>query len=202
MLAGDRSAEPQRELEKLFGEPRRKRELVLVVLRQQERRVEIAVARVTPGARRDAQPPPDLERLLDRLAEPVERHCNVLARLAAALGIDDERQAVAPAPQRGDLLRRLGGVERQRVLAEQVEHVLADPRRLLGRAVCLDKHCKRTFGHLARKARSPIPHRFRIDVLQRGHGQTGADHPLDRPDTAGYTVEESDRPATRPPAQV
>jgi len=93
---------------------------------------------------------------------------------------------------RADLLRRVGGVERQRVLAEQVEHVLADPRRLLRRAVCLDKHREPTLGHLAREACGPIPHRFRIDVLQRGHGQTGADHPLDCPDTAGNTVEESD----------
>ena len=54
----------------------------------------------------------DMVRFFGRLAQPVERHCNVLARLAAALGIHDERQTVTPAPQGRDLLWRFGGVER------------------------------------------------------------------------------------------
>ena len=83
--------------------------------------MQVAVARVTPRAGRHAESASDLERFDDRFAEPVERHRDVLARLAASLCVDDERQTVAPAPQRGDLLRSFGRVERERVFAEQVE---------------------------------------------------------------------------------
>src|SRR5687767_2309520 len=111
VLAGDRPAEPERELEQLLGHARRQRELSLVLDVEQEGRVEVAVARVAPGAARQAEPATDLERLLDRLGEPVERHGDVLARLATALRTDDQREAVAPAPQRCDLLRKLGCIQ-------------------------------------------------------------------------------------------
>ena len=108
VLARDRSAEPQRELEERFRELRRERELSSSSAASRN-----DVCRLPSPAWPHEQAgtprlPTDLERLLDRLAEPVEWHCDVLARLAAALGVDDERQTVAPAPQGGDLLRRSG----------------------------------------------------------------------------------------------
>ena len=48
VLARDRSAEPEGEFEERFGNPRRERELFFFVAREQERRVEVAVAGVTP----------------------------------------------------------------------------------------------------------------------------------------------------------
>src|SRR5207247_10889155 len=94
VLTGNRSTKSQGELEEPFGKFWRECELCFVVPGEQEHRVEVAVACVSPRTRRDAEPPSDLERLLDRFAEPVERHCNVLACLAAALSIHDQRQTV------------------------------------------------------------------------------------------------------------
>src|SRR5919109_129372 len=103
VFARDRSAKAQSELEQLLRDARCERELVLVVGGEQERGVEVAVSCVSPRASGQSKPPADLERLFDRVAEAVERDRDILARLSAALRADDERKAVAPAPQRCDL---------------------------------------------------------------------------------------------------
>ena len=79
---------------------------LVVVPRDHERRVQVAVARVAPAAGGKPVPPADLERLLDRLAKTIERDDDVLAHLAAALGGDGDRDSVPPAPQRSDRARR------------------------------------------------------------------------------------------------
>src|SRR5205085_175769 len=94
VLAGDRASEAQREREQLFGCARRELRVVLAVAGEQERRVQVSVARVSPRRRRQAETRADRERLLDRFREPVERNGDVLARLAAALRNDAQRDAV------------------------------------------------------------------------------------------------------------
>ena len=51
-----------------------------------ERGVEVAVAGVTPAARLEVVPAPDLDGLFDRFAQPIDGDHDVLADLAAALG--------------------------------------------------------------------------------------------------------------------
>src|SRR2546430_1314167 len=121
VLAGDRSAEAQRQFEQGVGELWRERELSLVVGREEEGRVQVAIAGVAPRACRHTQPFPDLERLLNCLAEPVERHGDVLTCLPTALRVHDERKAVAPLPERTDLLRRLRRIEGLRILCKDLE---------------------------------------------------------------------------------
>ena len=74
----------------------------------------------------NAEPLARFERCLDRLAEAVEWDGDVLARLPATLCVDDERKAVAPAPERRDLLCRLRCVQRECVLSEHLEQVVAN----------------------------------------------------------------------------
>src|SRR5207253_6925298 len=85
VFPGDRSAEPQREREQLLRHARRPSDRIRIVPVEQVRRVEIAVARVPPGAGRQAEPSADGERLLDAFCEVIERNGDVLARLSAAL---------------------------------------------------------------------------------------------------------------------
>src|SRR5829696_10004699 len=85
MLAGHRAAEVQRHRQQIVGGARRAAELVRVVGREQECRVDVAVARVTPAAGRQAVAAADLERSLDRLFQSVERDGEVLAQLRAEL---------------------------------------------------------------------------------------------------------------------
>src|SRR5262249_61881275 len=101
---GARPAEAQRDLDQRSRELRREGELALVVAGEQERGVQVAVAGVAPRRRGNADALTRFERRLDRLAEPVERNGDVLARLAAALRVDDEGEPVAPAPERRALL--------------------------------------------------------------------------------------------------
>ena len=109
VLAGDRAAEAQRELEQLVARVVGALFLVEVLRREEERRVDVAVAGVTERERGDVVPLADLERLARDVAQPVERDCDVLAVRAAALREDRERRAAAPPPQVGDLGRALSG---------------------------------------------------------------------------------------------
>ena len=76
--------------------------LVLVRRVDQERRVEVAVARVPPAAGGELVPRADRERLVDRLGQPVEGDDDVLAHLAASLRLRPRarrRRASARAPR-------------------------------------------------------------------------------------------------------
>src|SRR5262249_50677338 len=114
VLAGDRAAEPDRHREELFGPGPGAVELRLVARVDDEVRVHVAVARVTPAAGLQAVAAADLDRLLDRLRQAVERHDHVLAGLAAAERDDGEGHALAPAPQLG----RLGREDSECLVAE------------------------------------------------------------------------------------
>src|SRR4051794_16921227 len=69
--------------------------------RDQERRVDVAVAGVAPGARLEAVRLAYLWQALQRLREPLDRHGHVLAELAAAQRGHGTVDGVAPAPQLG-----------------------------------------------------------------------------------------------------
>ena len=109
VLAGDRAAEPQRELEQLVTRVVGALLLVEVLRREEERGVDVAVAGVTERQCRHVVARADLERLARDVAQPVERDGDVLAVGAAALREDRERRAAAPAPEVGDL----GGLRRR-----------------------------------------------------------------------------------------
>ena len=92
--------------------------------------MDVAVARVAERERRDVVALADLERLARDVAQPVERHGDVLAERAAALREDRERDAAAPAPEVGDLGRLLGRVHGDRVLGERLAQLAGDAARL------------------------------------------------------------------------
>src|SRR6266496_187659 len=117
VLAGNGSAEAHRQGEQLCGRNVRPGELVLVMRGDEERRVQVAVTRVSPAAGDEVVAAPDRNRLVDRFAEPVEGDDDVLAHFAAAGRADRDRDAVAPAPELGDGWA-LGADDVERVLAE------------------------------------------------------------------------------------
>ena len=71
---------------------------------EEERRVHVAVAGVTPAARLELRLRRCLVRGGDHLGQPLDRHADVLADLAAQVRVGCDADPVAPAPQRGDLL--------------------------------------------------------------------------------------------------
>src|SRR3954462_14201908 len=99
VLPGDGSAEMERELEELVAGGISAPLLVGVVGREEEGRVDVAVARVSERERGNAMALTDLERLTRHLAQTVERHGNVLAEGSAALSEDCERGTRAPPPE-------------------------------------------------------------------------------------------------------
>src|SRR4029077_18300770 len=78
------------------------------------------------------------------------------------------------------------------VLAEQLERLLADARRLLARAVRLRDYAKGARRDLRREAGAGVAHRLAVQVLDRGDGQAAADEPGDRGAAGGHAVEEAD----------
>src|SRR5690242_387453 len=144
VLAADRAPEPQRELEQLVARRVRAALLVGVVGREEERRMDVAVTRMAERQARDAVADRDLERLARDVAKTVERHRDVLAVRAAALGDDRERDAASPAPELGHLRGVCGRVHRDGVLRERLAQLARDARRLGPRAVGLRDHHERS----------------------------------------------------------
>jgi hypothetical protein len=116
VLPADRPAELDREPEQLLGRGPRRFDLIRVPRVDEVRRVQVAVARVTPGACDEAVPVADRDGALDRLAQPFDGNGDVVGELAAALGRDRESDRVAPAPQRA-------GLDCARLRAECVEQL-------------------------------------------------------------------------------
>src|SRR5215208_7309585 len=110
VLAADRAAEADREVEQVVAGRVGAALLVGVLGREQERGVDVAVARVAERERDHAVALADLERLARDVAQAVERDCDVLAVGATALREDRERGSAAPPPELGDLARGLGRV--------------------------------------------------------------------------------------------
>src|SRR5258708_29975218 len=95
VLAADRAAEAQRELEQLVARVVGALLFVEIVGREEERGVDVAVARMPKRQRGDIVPLADRERLARNVAELVERHRDVLAIGAAALREDRECRTAA-----------------------------------------------------------------------------------------------------------
>ena len=140
--------------------------------------MQVAVARMAPAAGGEPVPAADLRRRVDRLREALERNDDILAGLPAAGGAHRERDAVAPAPERVDLRGRRGRVHGERVLAEDVGELRAEPRHLLGRAVHLGQDHEGPVGRRPRPRRQPDG--LGVEVLERRHIEPAADHALDR----------------------
>ena len=66
------------------------------------------------------------KRPLDRLGQAVDGNHDVLADLAATLGGDGDRDAVAPAPEAGDLAAPIGYVKADRVLVEHLDQLVPE----------------------------------------------------------------------------
>src|SRR5205085_2040226 len=107
VLAADRAAEADREVEQLVAGVVGAPLLVGVVVREEERGVDVAVACVAEREADHVVALADRDRFARDVAEPVERDRDVLAERAAALRDDRERDAGAPAPQLRDLGRRV-----------------------------------------------------------------------------------------------
>src|SRR3954468_5635856 len=97
VLAGDRPARVQSEGEELLHRRLGPGQLLAVAGVEQERGVQVAVARMPPRARLQAMAFAERHDSGDRLGEAVERHGDVLGELAAAARGDRDRHAVAPA---------------------------------------------------------------------------------------------------------
>src|SRR5436189_159669 len=82
---------PPGQLEELGGRRARAVELCAVARVDQKRRVQVAVAGVPPAERLEPVAGADLDRRLDRLGQPLDRHGDVLGDLAATLGADGDR---------------------------------------------------------------------------------------------------------------
>jgi hypothetical protein len=139
VLAADRAAERDGHREELAGRRLRALGLAGVARVEQERRVQVAVAGVAPGAGLEPVALADGHGLGDRLGEPVERDGDVLGELAAPPGADRVRHARAPLPQRPHVGRRGRGVEHERVVARRLEQLVARALGLLGRPVGLEQ---------------------------------------------------------------
>ena len=156
VLARDRAAEAQGELEQLVTGSVGAALLIGVVGREEERRVDVAVARVPERQRRHVVPGADLERLARDIAQPVERHGDVLAERATALREDREGDAAAPPPQLGDLGRLLGCVHGDGVVRERLAQLGGDAARLVVRSVGFgDDHERAAVGQCRTGTRRP-----------------------------------------------
>ena len=85
VLAGHRAAQADGQREQVLGGSPGSVDLLGARPVHQERGVEVAVAGVSPRRRRKVVASSDLDRLLDRFCQPVERDGDVLADLPAAL---------------------------------------------------------------------------------------------------------------------
>src|SRR5215213_7737130 len=151
VLARDRAAHLRGGREQLGGGGARALQLGWVARVDEERRVQVAVARMAPAAGLQAMAGADLQHGFDRVAEAVEWHDDVLRHLAAALRRYRDRDAVAPAPQRRDLRGARRRMQRERPLAERLVQRGRDRRCLRDRAVGLRYHRERTRRRLERR---------------------------------------------------
>ena len=103
MLSGDRAAERDGQVEQLLDGTIGTFDLVLVAGVDEEVRVDVPVARVTPADRLKTVSSADLDGAVDDLGEPVEWDGDVLRDLSAANRRRGERNSLAPAPQRGNV---------------------------------------------------------------------------------------------------
>src|SRR5262245_59524952 len=133
VLARDRAAEPHGEPEELLGRLFRPRELV--VGRDEEGRVQVAVAGMPPAAGGQIVAAADRDGLVDRLGEPVEGNDDVLAHLAAMQRGHGDRDPVAPTPERFDLACRGRSGKTQGAGSENLDDFGAEPRGLVNRTV-------------------------------------------------------------------
>ena len=152
---------------------------------QQEHRVQVAVAGVAPAAGR--QPGRRRSRASRRLPRPAGRAAPRCPRstLPPRCASTTSARPVAPAPQGGDLLQGLGRVERERVLAEHVEQIAANPRRLLSRAIGLGEHRECARGHarpgsVARGVAQRAPRRGTRARRREGRSRSPARSPRSR----------------------
>ena len=103
VLSGDRAAERDGQVEQLLDGTIGTFDLVLVAGVDEEVRVDVPVARVTPADRLKTVSSADLDGAVDDLGEPVEWDGDVLRDLSAANRRRGERNSLAPAPQRGNV---------------------------------------------------------------------------------------------------
>ena len=93
-------------------------------------------------------------------------------------GLHGERDAVAPAPERRDLGGRLWRPDRDRVLAEHLQHRLAEPRDLLGRAVDLGQDQESAL--VERRPGTSAAERCRVSPSRYSSAATGSPLPSTR----------------------
>jgi len=169
VLAADRAAEPQREAEQLVARVVGALFLVEVVGREEERRVDVAVTRMTERQCDHVVALANLDRLARDVAQLVERHGDVLAVGAAALREDRERCAAAPTPQLGDFALLERGVDGDRVFGERLLQLGRDTARLRLRAVGLgDDHEPGAVGQAEGIRVAGELQRDCVEVLDRG----------------------------------
>src|SRR5579859_708417 len=140
VFARDRAAEPYRQTDELLARGPGAGPFVLALRREEERRVEVAVAGVAEAEPDQVVTAADLGGLVDRLLEPVQRDDDVLAERQPAPGKDGERQPAAPAPELFDPLAIRGRVHRQGSVAERLDQLGLQARRLRCGAVGLGDH--------------------------------------------------------------
>ncbi len=144
--------------------------------------MQVAVAGVAPATGLQTVTFPDRDRLLDRLLDAVERDRDVLAHLPPAPGLDRDRDAVAPPPQRLHLAPTGGRSHGKRVDAHGLHQLALNALGLgLGAVGLGDHHEACALGDAARKRAAGRGQGATVQVLERGHGQPGAQHALDRP---------------------
>ena len=108
--------------------------------------------------------------LLDRLGEPVERDDDVLADLAAALGLDRERDAVAPAPERATR-PALSAPDGERVLAERLQQLPRAARATSSAEPSTSASTRSRSAERHRERRAAAAQRRAVEVLERGDGR-------------------------------
>ena len=109
----------------------------------EEGRVEVAVAGVAPRGGGQVVARAERARLADEVGQALDRDGDVLAELAAVLGRDRGRDAVAPAPQRTRVGRGGGDEDGARALRQDLAQRLGAARRLGRRALGLGQDHER-----------------------------------------------------------
>ena len=150
--------------------------------------MQVAVARVAEREADQVVAAADLERLLDRLLDAVDRDDDVLADHAAAAGDHREGEPGAPLPQRRDVCALARRVDADRARAGGVDDLRADALRLGQRAVGLGHQQEPgALGHPAGEGRATAGERLAVEQLERRRDDPAADErehrraPLGRP---------------------
>ena len=180
VLARHRTAELDREREQVLGGMLGSLELGRIVEVDHERRVQVAVAGVPPAAGRKVMPAADLDRAVDRSLQAVDGNHDVLRHLAAALRGDGNRRAVAPAPQRADLLEVGRGVDEYGVLVSDLGQLVVDTGRLRrGPVGVRDHHEPRLGRKLDRERAARRLDRSLVQILDRRRDDAVGEYRLD-----------------------